>query len=403
MLDDGPHAHSTSPSLAKMYHLLLLLALVSLALALSPPSVSLPYDPANSAPTPIHAAPVQGILMSLDQVAQMGYGYPLAAGGMRMVGAMGDKAGTMLLKKGDESAPARNPLGALAAGGPLAVLGEVMQGLSAAGKPSAQASPSSPAPAPSAMDSAATAGPLGLLNILGPSPTTTPSNPKGRLGKSEAAPSSSPVALPAGGKVQALPSTTSITPITAPSASVAAAVVPKMTCLDSSTNVRTINSLLMYGGAGTALFFCPGALVTLTSSILFTAPNQSLSTTPSTPLNRATLTLTGATESCAVYGAQGSTEGCGISDLVIDGSRSRLGYMATGLALVEMGGSSNQSVSGCWIFNARGTSLADSQKRTDSSMKGGHAYTGLRGITSAVEGCALSTIKYIPFHLGSTR
>lgn len=49
-------------------------------------------------------------------------------------------------------------------------------------------------------------------------------------------------------------------------------------CLDSTANDTVINSLFFYGGAGTIVSLCPGAIISLQGAIFFTAPHQELST-----------------------------------------------------------------------------------------------------------------------------
>lgn len=51
-----------------------------------------------------------------------------------------------------------------------------------------------------------------------------------------------------------------------------------LSCLDSSATDVDINSLFHYGGAGTTVWLCPGARISITNSIFFTAPNQMLAT-----------------------------------------------------------------------------------------------------------------------------
>jgi hypothetical protein len=49
-------------------------------------------------------------------------------------------------------------------------------------------------------------------------------------------------------------------------------------CLDSTATDTVINSLFYYGGANTKVSLCPGATISLTNAIFFTAANQELST-----------------------------------------------------------------------------------------------------------------------------
>lgn len=50
------------------------------------------------------------------------------------------------------------------------------------------------------------------------------------------------------------------------------------TCLDSSATDVDINAALYYGGAGAVVQLCPGAKISLTNAIFFTAANQVLTT-----------------------------------------------------------------------------------------------------------------------------
>lgn len=49
-------------------------------------------------------------------------------------------------------------------------------------------------------------------------------------------------------------------------------------CIDSSANDTVISSLFHYGGAGTTVELCPGAVINLQNAIFFTAKQQVLTT-----------------------------------------------------------------------------------------------------------------------------
>lgn len=90
--------------------------------------------------------------------------------------------------------------------------------------------------------------------------------------------------------------------------------------------VRTID-----GGNGTIVYLCPGAVILLTNPIIYTAPNQVI-TTLGLPLSitRATLRVTGAQQSCAVFGSCVACTGIKLTNVIVDGNRPNLGWLSTG-------------------------------------------------------------------------
>ncbi|ORY78843.1 hypothetical protein BCR35DRAFT_304837, partial [Leucosporidium creatinivorum] len=130
-------------------------------------------------------------------------------------------------------------------------------------------------------------------------------------------------------------------------------------CLDSTATDVTINSLFHYGGAGTVVLLCPRAKITLTNSIFFTAPNQVLATRGFPTLDtRALLIVTGDQQSTAIYGACDDCSGVKVQNIQVNGQRDVLGRIPTGLALLEMGGStSGQVITQIKAYEPRGWSV----------------------------------------------
>ena len=98
-------------------------------------------------------------------------------------------------------------------------------------------------------------------------------------------------------------------------------------------------------GAGAVAALCPGAVFTLSSPVLFTAPSQQLYTQGlPTDSTRAVLRIASASLTTAVDG--GSQSGVTVENIQVDGNRAVLGHTANGGgALMEMGGAaSDQTV-----------------------------------------------------------
>ncbi|KAM0790368.1 hypothetical protein ACM66B_003251 [Microbotryomycetes sp. NB124-2] len=121
------------------------------------------------------------------------------------------------------------------------------------------------------------------------------------------------------------------------------------TCLNSTYTEQQINSLFSYGGANTTVYLCPGAILSLSAPIQFTAPNQTL-TTRLTVLqalssdNYATIRTVNPNQACAIYTVDPGRDYAKVSQIKVDGNRPALGYLARGLALMEMGGTNTGQV-----------------------------------------------------------
>lgn len=129
-------------------------------------------------------------------------------------------------------------------------------------------------------------------------------------------------------------------------------------CLNSSATDVDINALLYYGGAGTTVYFCPNAAITLQNPIFFTAANQVLRTlNPKSQNARALLSVGGTNQSVAIYAGCDHCIGIQIVDLQVYGARDTLGRLFDGLALIEVGGmSSGQLVQNVKAWEPRGWS-----------------------------------------------
>ncbi|KAM0748727.1 hypothetical protein T439DRAFT_335932 [Meredithblackwellia eburnea MCA 4105] len=125
-------------------------------------------------------------------------------------------------------------------------------------------------------------------------------------------------------------------------------------CLGSNATDVDINSAFYYGGAGTIVSLCPGATITLSNSIFFTAPYQELITEGyPTDSTRAILLVTG-DNSNAIYGPCDLCSNIALRNIAVNGQRDVLGYNA-GIGLIELGGNTNgQIVDGCHIYEPRG-------------------------------------------------
>ena len=90
-----------------------------------------------------------------------------------------------------------------------------------------------------------------------------------------------------------------------------------------------------------AAVLCPNSKISLTNAVFFTAANQTLATAGyPTDNSRATLTVTGQNQSCAVYGLWGTGyDRTTLRNVIIDGGRETLGMLNGGIALIEMGSS----------------------------------------------------------------
>ncbi|GAA5953533.1 hypothetical protein JCM3765_005065 [Sporobolomyces pararoseus] len=143
-------------------------------------------------------------------------------------------------------------------------------------------------------------------------------------------------------------------------------------CLDSSATDVEINAALYYGGAGAVVQLCPGAKLSLTNAIFFTAANQVLTTQGNpTDDSRALLTVTGADQSCAIFAACDACQNIAVRSIQIDGARDKLGWVAGGIALLEMGGNTKgQTVQDCHLYEPRGWSILHGIEGYANSCRG---------------------------------
>lgn len=109
-------------------------------------------------------------------------------------------------------------------------------------------------------------------------------------------------------------------------------------------------------GQGAAAVLCPGAVFNLTGPITFTAANQQIYTQGlPTGSTRATLVVTGSTQSAAIEGSNKS--GITVENVQINGNRPALGRIASGSALIEIGGNATgQTVQHVYAYETRGWS-----------------------------------------------
>jgi hypothetical protein len=137
--------------------------------------------------------------------------------------------------------------------------------------------------------------------------------------------------------------------------SAARACVPAPTGGASQT---VINALLQSGGAGTVVALCPRTVYPLTAPVVFTAPDQELSTQGAPPgPARAVLRVEGADQAMAILGQCPACSGLRIRNLQVDGNRPALGRLPKGGALIEIGGAtSGQLVRNVHAFEPRGWS-----------------------------------------------
>lgn len=120
---------------------------------------------------------------------------------------------------------------------------------------------------------------------------------------------------------------------------------------------NNINQAFTDGGPGTKVFLCPSKVYRLTGTITFTAADQELATYGyPTGSERATLLING-DFGTAVQGDCRRCARVAVSNLIVDGSRDRLGRIvdaSLATALVVIGGNEGQVVKHCWIRDPRG-------------------------------------------------
>ena len=207
---------------------------------------------------------------------------------------------------------------------------------------------------------------------------------------------SSTVVVSSSIKTTALSSMTpgsSVASSTVVTASATSSVVPlpssTITCLDSSVNDTVITSLFYYGGANTVINLCASAQISLTNAVFFWGTGQTLQTVGlPTGSTRATLTVTGQNQTCAIYGAQAGNDYATLQNVIINGNRPAMGIYASGLASIELGGNNaGHKVTNIWSYEPRawsamhmieGTNLACSASTVTNSQFGpcGHAPSG---------------------------
>ncbi|KAL1965493.1 hypothetical protein VTN77DRAFT_5749 [Rasamsonia byssochlamydoides] len=125
----------------------------------------------------------------------------------------------------------------------------------------------------------------------------------------------------------------------------------------SSGDQTTINSLFSQGGAGTVVQLCPGAVISISDTITFTANDQEISTQGyPTDDTRATIQVASGTNVSTLI--QGSwLDGIRIKNIQLDGTRPVNGMVVGGGANIEIGGGSNgQIVENIVSKNPRGWS-----------------------------------------------
>lgn len=116
-------------------------------------------------------------------------------------------------------------------------------------------------------------------------------------------------------------------------------------CL-SGGDETTINQRLASGGTGAQVALCAGGRFALKAPVVYTAARQSIYTEgyPSGD-TRATLTVTGAEQTAAVFGNCGACNDISLRNVQVNGNRPALGRRDPGQALLEFGG----PTSGQWV------------------------------------------------------
>ncbi len=131
------------------------------------------------------------------------------------------------------------------------------------------------------------------------------------------------------------------------------AVEAASSCIPSGDQ-NSINNALVHNGDVATL--CPNSKFLLSAPVKFTAPNQSI-ITMGAPIDnsRAILRVNGAAQATAINAIGRS--GIKIMNIIVDGSRPALGRLASGAALIEIGGyASGQVVRNVHAYEPRGWS-----------------------------------------------
>jgi hypothetical protein len=120
---------------------------------------------------------------------------------------------------------------------------------------------------------------------------------------------------------------------------------------------NSINQAFIDGGPGHRVLLCPSKTYRISGTIVFTAADQELSTYSSpTGSDRARIIVSGDISTLI----QGDCRRCariGISNLIIDGGRDKLGRIidsSESAGLIVLGGNEGQAVRNCLIKNPRG-------------------------------------------------
>lgn len=115
-------------------------------------------------------------------------------------------------------------------------------------------------------------------------------------------------------------------PTPSPSTGSASQAPPR--CIDSGNTEVQINALFSAGGAHTTVYLCAKATISVSNSIFFTAAYQVLTTQGNpTGTNRATILVTGASQTTAVTGTCSACNYVTLQSVIINGNRPVLGEL----------------------------------------------------------------------------
>ncbi|ORY89393.1 hypothetical protein BCR35DRAFT_300561 [Leucosporidium creatinivorum] len=192
---------------------------------------------------------------------------------------------------------------------------------------------------------------------------------------SSSAASSSSSVSPSSSSSSTTVKTSSSTTTSASPTSSAAAPASTSTCLGSSTTEQIINSLFNMGGAGTTVYLCPSVSISISNPIQFTAAGQTLITRGApTDSTRATIVVTGATQTNAIIGSCTACSNVALRNVQINGNRPALGFISSqlgGSALLEMGGSNQgQIIDSINAYEPRSWSTLHAMEGTNNMCSG---------------------------------
>ncbi|KAL7409862.1 hypothetical protein BDY24DRAFT_436776 [Mrakia frigida] len=174
-------------------------------------------------------------------------------------------------------------------------------------------------------------------------------------------------------------------------------------CYGSGTTAAQINNYFATNRAlAGVLLLCPGAVLSITQTILFTAANQGIQTEggSAVPLaSRARLNLVNASISTVIQASNCAY--CNdllLDNLIIDGGRVALGSLAKGAGLLELGGiSQRHTVTNCQLQNCRGWTSLHFTEGSGNSCVGAIANNNVIGpsgdsydVGKAADGISLS-------------